>query len=179
VISKTRLDTRLFRVVEGRNHSLECHHSIALFEKAPDQAPIECTIRPDVTRRPWPYGVAQNPLRRRESPIIVFEPFAKKQKASWLVNDSVPHSFTYTPDAAQSLLQLAERATAWNQTWHVPATPNPLTGKEFVALTAKEFAVAQRYRVLSRPILRILQFPDQTAITASSASTTIPVAGTV
>src|SRR5713226_670618 len=62
--------------------------------------------------------------------LLVFEPFAKKQKASWLVNDSVPHSFTYTPDAAQSLVQLAERATAWNQTWHVPAAPNPLTGQE-------------------------------------------------
>ena len=87
--------------------------------------------------------------------LLVFEPFAKKQKASWLLNDSVPHSFTYTPDAAQSLVQLAERATAWNQTWHVPATPNPLTGKEFVALTAKEFGVVPRCRVLSRPILRL------------------------
>jgi nucleoside-diphosphate-sugar epimerase len=92
--------------------------------------------------------------------LLVFEPFAKKQKASWLVNDSVPHSFTYTPDAAQSLVQLAERATAWNQTWHVPATPNPLTGKEFVALAAKEFGVAAKYRVLSRPILRIAGWFD-------------------
>ena len=83
--------------------------------------------------------------------LLVFEPFAKKQKASWLANDSVPHSFTYTPDAAQSLVQLTERATAWNQTWHVPATPNPLTGKEFVALAAKEFGVTPKYRVLSRP----------------------------
>jgi nucleoside-diphosphate-sugar epimerase len=66
--------------------------------------------------------------------LLVFAPFAKKQKASWLVNDTVPHSFTYTPDAAQSLVQLAERATAWNQTWHVPTTPNPLTGKEFVEI---------------------------------------------
>ena len=92
--------------------------------------------------------------------LLVFEPFAKKQKASWLVNDSVPHSFTYTPDAAQGLVQLAERATAWNQTWHVPATPNPLTGKEFVALAAKEFGVAPKYRVLSRPILRIAGWFD-------------------
>ena len=92
--------------------------------------------------------------------LLVFEPFAKKQKASWLVNDSVPHSFTYTPDAAQSRVQLAERATAWNQTWHVPATPNPLTGKEFVALAAQEFGVAPRYRVLSRPILRIAGWFD-------------------
>jgi nucleoside-diphosphate-sugar epimerase len=87
--------------------------------------------------------------------VLVFEPFSKKKKASWLVNDSVPHSFTYTPDAAQSLVQLAERTTAWNQTWHVPTAPNPLTGKEFIGLAAKEFGVAPRYRVLSRPILRI------------------------
>ena len=92
--------------------------------------------------------------------LLVFEPFAKKQKASWLVNDSVPHSFTYTPDAAQSLVQLAERATAWNQTWHVPTTPNPLTGKEFVALAAKEFGVAPKYRVLSRPMLRLAGWFD-------------------
>ena len=85
--------------------------------------------------------------------LLVFEPFSRKQKASWLVNDSVPHSYTYTPDAAQSLVQLAERATAWNQTWHVPTPPNPLTGKEFVTLAAKEFEVAPRYRVLSRPMI--------------------------
>jgi nucleoside-diphosphate-sugar epimerase len=92
--------------------------------------------------------------------LLVFEPFAKKKSASWLVNDSVPHSFTYTPDAAQSLVQLAERATAWNQTWHVPAAPNPLTGKEFVTLAAKELSVPPNYRVLSRPILRIAGWFD-------------------
>ena len=87
--------------------------------------------------------------------LLVFEPFAKKQKASWLVNDAVPHSYTYTPDAAQSLIQLAERETTWNQTWHVPTTPNPPTGKEFVALAAKEFGVAPKYRVLSRLMIRL------------------------
>ena len=40
--------------------------------------------------------------------ILVFEPFSKNEKASWLVNDSVPHSCTYTVDAAQSLVTLAE-----------------------------------------------------------------------
>lgn len=87
--------------------------------------------------------------------LLVFEPFSRKQKASWLVNDSVPHSYTYTPDAAQSLVQLAERATAWNQTWHVPTTANPLTGKEFVTLAATEFGVAPKYRVLGRTMIRL------------------------
>jgi nucleoside-diphosphate-sugar epimerase len=92
--------------------------------------------------------------------LLVFEPFAKKQKASWLVNDSVPHSFTYTPDAAQSLVQLTERATAWNQTWHVPTAPEPLTGKEFVTLVAREFGVPPKYRVLRRPVLRVAGWFD-------------------
>lgn len=92
--------------------------------------------------------------------LLIFEPFAKQRKASWLMNDSVPHSFTYTPDAAQSLVDLTERTSAWNQTWHVPTTPNPLTGKEFVALAAKEFGVAPRYRVLKRPMLRFAGWFD-------------------
>jgi nucleoside-diphosphate-sugar epimerase len=92
--------------------------------------------------------------------LLVFEPFARKRKASWLVNDAVPHSFTYTPDAAKSLVQLAARPNAWNQTWHLPTTPNPLTGKEFVELAAKEFGVAPRHRVLSRPMLRIAGWFD-------------------
>ena len=87
--------------------------------------------------------------------ILVMDSFSKKQKASWLVDDSVPHSYTYTPDAAQSLLQLAGRESAWNQTWHLPTAPNPLTGREFVTLAAKEFGVAPNYRVLKRPMLRL------------------------
>jgi nucleoside-diphosphate-sugar epimerase len=92
--------------------------------------------------------------------LLVFGPLAQKRKASWLVNDAVPHSFTYTPDAAQSLLQLAGRPDAWNQTWHVPSTPSPPTGKEFVALAAKEFGVVPRHRVLSRPMLRVAGWFD-------------------
>jgi nucleoside-diphosphate-sugar epimerase len=92
--------------------------------------------------------------------LLVFEPFSQKKKASWLVNDSVPHSLTYTPDAAQSLVRLTERATAWNQTWHVPTAPDPLTGREFISLAAKEFGVAPRYRVLSRPMLRLAGWLD-------------------
>jgi nucleoside-diphosphate-sugar epimerase len=88
--------------------------------------------------------------------VLVMEAFSKKKKASWLVNDAAPHSYAYTPDAAKGLLQLAERATAWNQTWHLPCAPNPLTGKEFVALAAKEFGVAPNHRVLSRPVLRLV-----------------------
>jgi nucleoside-diphosphate-sugar epimerase len=88
--------------------------------------------------------------------VLVFEPFAKHQKASWLASDSVPHSYTYTPDAARSLVTLGESECAWNQTWHVATTPNPPTGKEFIAIAAKEFGVTPRYRALSRPVVRVI-----------------------
>jgi len=88
--------------------------------------------------------------------VLVFEPLAKNQKASWLANNSVPHSFTYTPDAARSLVTLAENESAWDQTWHVATTPNPPTGKEFIAVAAKELGVAPRYRVLRRPMVRLI-----------------------
>jgi nucleoside-diphosphate-sugar epimerase len=92
--------------------------------------------------------------------VLVFEPLSRKKTASWLVNDSVPHSYTYTPDAAQGLIQLTERPTAWNQTWHVPTTSDPPTGKEFVTLAAKEFGTAPKHRVLTRPMLRLAGWFD-------------------
>jgi nucleoside-diphosphate-sugar epimerase len=87
--------------------------------------------------------------------ILVFDKFAKGATASWLVGDSVPHSYTYTPDAGKSLALLADADSAWNQTWHAPTASNPPTGKEFIRMVAKEFGVAPKYRVLSRPLIKI------------------------
>ena len=94
--------------------------------------------------------------------ILVFDKFAKAAIASWLVNDSVPHSFTFTPDAAKSLVLLAGQETAWNQTWHLPTASNPPTGKEFIALVAGEFGVPAKYRILRRPILKLVGLFDST-----------------
>ena len=87
--------------------------------------------------------------------VLVFEPFAKKETASWLVNAGVPHSLTFTPDAARGVAMLAERESAWNQVWHLPTAPNPPSGREFIEMAAKEFGVAPKFRVLNRPVLRV------------------------
>ncbi len=87
--------------------------------------------------------------------ILIFDKFAKRSTASWLVNDSVPHSYTYTVDAAKSLALLANSESAWNQTWHLPTAPNPPTGKDFIRMAAREFGVEPKYRVLSRPLIKI------------------------
>lgn len=95
------------------------------------------------------------PAAKTSAPnLLVFGPLARRKTASVLANDTVPHSYTFTPDAARSLLLLAERESAWNQTWHVPTASNPPTGKEFVTLVAKEFGVAPGYRILGGGMIR-------------------------
>jgi nucleoside-diphosphate-sugar epimerase len=87
--------------------------------------------------------------------ILVFEALAKGATPSWIVNADVPHSLTFTPDAALGLDLLAQSDLAWNQVWHLPTTPDPPTGREFIAMAAKEFGVAPKYRVLSKPMVRV------------------------
>jgi len=86
--------------------------------------------------------------------VLIFDAWKKNQKASWLVNDSVPHSLIYTPDAARGVLALADSDSAWNQTWHLPTTPNPPTGREFITAAARAMNRAPNYRVLSPFMVR-------------------------
>ena len=92
--------------------------------------------------------------------VLVFDKYANGSTGLWLVNDDVQHSLTFTPDAARSLVMLAGSDAAWDQTWHVPTAPNPPTGKEFITMVAKEFGVQPRYRVLSRPMVKIAGWFD-------------------
>jgi len=88
--------------------------------------------------------------------LLVFDKFARRQRAMWLVNDAARHSFTFTPDAARSLVQLAASETAWNQTWHVPTERNPMTGREFIEAAAQAMGAPAKYFVLARPMVKIL-----------------------
>lgn len=88
--------------------------------------------------------------------LLVFKPYAAGAKASWLVNADVPHSFTFTPDAARGLAMLQERDSAWNQVWHLPTAPDPPTGREFIRMAAQEFGVEPKFRVLSRPMMKVV-----------------------
>jgi nucleoside-diphosphate-sugar epimerase len=94
--------------------------------------------------------------------ILVFDKLVKGTKAMWLVNDSVKHSFTFTPDAARSLVLLAQTESAWNQTWHVPTASDPPTGKEFIEMAANELRRQPKYRVLTRPMVWVAGWLDTT-----------------
>jgi nucleoside-diphosphate-sugar epimerase len=99
-------------------------------------------------------------VRTSVANLLILDKFAEAAKASWLVNDAVRHSWTFTPDAGKGLALLAESDSAWNQTWHVPTAPNPPTGRQFIEIAAKAFGVEPKYRVLSRPLLKIAGFFD-------------------
>lgn len=86
---------------------------------------------------------------------LVFDPMSRNQKPMSLVSDVLPHSYSYVPDAAQALLTLAETDSAWNQSWHLPTAPNPLTGMEFIGRAAEAMGKPPKYRVLTRPMVRM------------------------
>jgi nucleoside-diphosphate-sugar epimerase len=92
--------------------------------------------------------------------VLVFENFAKGTTASWLANAEVPHSLTFIPDAARGVATLGERDSAFNQVWHLPTASDPPTGKEFIGMAAAAFGVKPKYRVLSKPLLRVAGWFD-------------------
>lgn len=87
--------------------------------------------------------------------MLVFANLKKGKKAQWLANATVPHSFTFIPDAARALCQLAEAETAFGQTWHLPTAPNPLTGTEFVELAAQAMNRSPGITVMQPWMLRL------------------------
>jgi nucleoside-diphosphate-sugar epimerase len=50
-------------------------------------------------------------------------------------NPDAPHSWTYVPDVARTLVMLAGDERAWGRPWHVPTSP-PLSQREVVAALA-------------------------------------------
>jgi nucleoside-diphosphate-sugar epimerase len=82
--------------------------------------------------------------------ILVFQKLRRDQKAQWLVNAHVRHSFTYTPDAARALYLLATDDNAWNQVWHLPTASAALTGAEFIEKAAIALGKTGNYSILSK-----------------------------
>jgi nucleoside-diphosphate-sugar epimerase len=73
-----------------------------------------------------------------------------------LAADNLPHSYTYTPDAADALMKLSQTSSAWNQTWHLPTAPNPPTGREFIEAAAQAMGVKPKYRILGPAMLSLV-----------------------
>jgi len=86
----------------------------------------------------------------------IFNNFKKGKKATWLGSVNYKHSFTYTPDAAKATAILGNTPDAYNQTWHLPTAPDPMTGKEWINAIATAMNTAPKYRVAGKAIITIM-----------------------
>jgi nucleoside-diphosphate-sugar epimerase len=87
---------------------------------------------------------------------VVFKNLQKGKKANWFCADDKPHSFTYTPDAAKATAILGNDEKAYNQVWHLPTAPNPLTGKEWIETFANEMNVKSKHMVVGKTMVQLL-----------------------
>ena len=88
--------------------------------------------------------------------VMVLENFQKNKKAFWQSDATKEHSFTFTPDAAKATALLGNTDDAYNQTWHLPTSPEKLTGKDFIESIATQLNVKPRYYTLSKTVISIL-----------------------
>ncbi|HXH71540.1 MAG TPA: NAD-dependent epimerase/dehydratase family protein [Mariprofundaceae bacterium] len=87
---------------------------------------------------------------------MVFDKLQQGKKAAWLCDDRLPHSMTFTPDAARAVALLGNADDAFGKTWHLPTAANPPTGREFIELVAKALDTEADYRLLKPWMLRLV-----------------------
>src|SRR5690625_1210852 len=67
----------------------------------------------------------------------IIKPLSKGDTANLFAADKYKHSYTYVPDAARATAMLGNTPAAFGEVWHLPTAPNPLTGKQWVEMTAR------------------------------------------
>lgn len=97
-----------------------------------------------------------NIVQRSKLMEIVYENLKKGKPANWFVNADRIHTFTYAPDAARATAQLGNTPDAYGQVWHLPTTKELMTGKDWVALFAREMGQSNKLSVLPVWMLSIL-----------------------
>jgi nucleoside-diphosphate-sugar epimerase len=83
----------------------------------------------------------------------VYKNLLKGKRANWFASVNKIHSFTFTPDAARATAMLGNTPEAYNQTWHLPTENTGLTGRDWIALFAKEMGREPKYMVIPKWML--------------------------
>ncbi|MBI2416464.1 MAG: NAD-dependent epimerase/dehydratase family protein [Ignavibacteriales bacterium] len=94
--------------------------------------------------------------------ILVFDKLLKGQTPQWTGNIKVPHSLTYTLDAAKALVLLANDPKALQQVWHLPTRNPALTGEEYIQIAADILKLAKKPMVLKTWMLKVFGLFDKT-----------------
>lgn len=94
--------------------------------------------------------------------ILVLDNVKKGKTSNWQSDAHKVHSFTYTPDAAKTTAILGNTDDAYNQVWHLPTSPERLTGQQFVDLANRIKSQKSSYRILSPFLLYMGGLFDRT-----------------
>ena len=86
----------------------------------------------------------------------VFDRLKAGKTPQWIGSAKAIHTFTYTPDAGRATAFLGQRPEAFGQTWHLPTSPEEMTGERFVALACELAGRPNRLQVAPRWMLRAM-----------------------
>lgn len=86
----------------------------------------------------------------------VFERLRTGKTPQWAGNPDAVHTFTYTPDAGAATALLGLSEDAWGQTWHLPTSPEEMTGREFVRIACELAGRPFKLQVAPRWMLRLM-----------------------
>ena len=87
--------------------------------------------------------------------VLAFDKLVKGKTPQTFVNADLPHSYSYTTDAAKALYILSQHDEAFGQTWHMPTTSPALTSKEFINLIANETNGTKKIQVIPKFMIKI------------------------
>lgn len=87
---------------------------------------------------------------------LVYKNFLKGSPANWFCSLDKKHSFTYTQDAGRATAILGNDASAYNQVWNLPTAADPLTGREWIDLFAREMGIKPKRMVATRFMVRFM-----------------------
>ena len=87
---------------------------------------------------------------------MVLKNIIQGKQAQWMINGELPHSLTFTQDAAQALYLLSQDENCWNQTWHMPTAKPALTGNDLMNLSSNVLNKPKKSMIIPKWMLRIL-----------------------
>ncbi len=79
----------------------------------------------------------------------------KGKKGQLMISADMPHSLTYTPDAALGIYRIAKDPSAYNRTWHLPTASPALTGRQLAAIAARYYGAPAEVSILSRFMIKL------------------------
>lgn len=86
----------------------------------------------------------------------VFQKIKEGKRAIWLGNPAKTHSMTYVPDAAKATALLGNTPDAFQQIWHLPTEQEKISGKQWVALFARELGKPPKFTAIPGWVLRLI-----------------------